>query len=269
MPLGQDEELAPPLARPHPWSRPSQPEPGLAWPRPWVGSTPLTPPHPRSRLSQPESGLTWPQHLPWSGRTQPPALFPTWPGPGPFFSPPHHPRLLPSHPSAHSRPQALRLHRRPSSSTPSQPPPWIPGAGRQVRVRVCRPPPQSRVHSPHRDHNFQPPGGNQRTESGPGSKGCNVFQAVSQGSCRGLGVERPLRRCLSVGTSAAPWRVSQEARMGLDEVSDGVRSTGGRQGREGQRCNPSSLWGLSAFWLFTGSQARVSSGTPEAPHLVA
>ena len=37
--------------------------------------------------------------------------------------------------------------------------------------------------------------------------------------------------------------------MGLVEVSDGVQSIGGWQGREGQRCDPSSLWGLSAFWL--------------------
>lgn len=72
---------------------------------------------------------------------------------------------------AHSRPQALRLQRRPSSRTPSQPP-SRPGAGRQVRVRVCSPPPQSRVHSPHRDHSFQPPveksGGGPRGQ-GPGS----------------------------------------------------------------------------------------------------
>ena len=47
--------------------------------------------------------------------------------------------------------------------------------------------------------------------------------------------------------------------MGLDEVSDAVRRIGGRQGRERQRCNPSSLWDLSAFWLFTGSQATVST----------
>lgn len=37
--------------------------------------------------------------------------------------------------------------------------------------------------------------------------------------------------------------------MGLDEVSDGVQSIGGRRGRKRQRCDPSSLWGLSAFWL--------------------
>lgn len=72
---------------------------------------------------------------------------------------------------AHSRPHAFRLQRRPSSRTPSQPP-SRPGAGRQVRVRVCSPPPQSRVHSPHRDHSFQPPvetsGGGPRGQ-GPGS----------------------------------------------------------------------------------------------------
>ena len=72
MPPGQDEELAPPLARLHPS--------GAAHPQ----LPPLTA----------RAGLAWLQYLPWSGQTQPPALFPTWPGPGPSFCPPH-PATLP------------------------------------------------------------------------------------------------------------------------------------------------------------------------------
>lgn len=54
---------------------------------------------------------------------------------------------------------AFLLHSRPSSRTPSQTRPSL-GRGLQVRIRVCRPPPQSLVQSPQADHGFQPPGQN-------------------------------------------------------------------------------------------------------------
>lgn len=54
---------------------------------------------------------------------------------------------------------AFLLHSRPSSRTPSQTRPSL-GRGLQVRMRVCRPPPQSLVQSPQADHGFQPPGQN-------------------------------------------------------------------------------------------------------------
>jgi len=54
---------------------------------------------------------------------------------------------------------AFLLHSRPSSRTPSQTRPSL-GMGLQVRIRVCRPPPQSLVQSPQADHGFQPPGQN-------------------------------------------------------------------------------------------------------------
>lgn len=122
-----------------------------------------------------------------------PRPFLTWPGPTPDPS-----LRWPPRPPPHSRPQALRLHRRPSSSTPSQPPPSMPAAGRQVRVRVCKPPPQSRVHSPHSDHSFQPPGGNQRAgvraRGGDKEIGCLSESDLWRVSQAGMGPQRPTRR---------------------------------------------------------------------------
>lgn len=114
MPPGQDEELAPPLARPHPWCHPSQPGPGEAWPRPWLGSTPLAPPTPDPAPHSPSRPSLAP--APSLVRPDPaPRPFPHLARPGPL--------LLPPTPRDSARPTSPRTHgRRPCGCTGGPPP---------------------------------------------------------------------------------------------------------------------------------------------------